>query len=389
MLNFEDTQAAFAYKSNAELRKSYYIFQFFQYNSLVNLGGKLAQVALKWYLPVGLFAKPTIYGQFVGGETLRETERTVNRLAQEGVQSVLDYGIEGKNSEADFDKTVKHLLEALHFVKNNDHVKLITVKVTGLGRFALLEKVHRADSLSASEMVEYERIRQRLHKICAAGLAANTGIFFDAEETWIQRPLDRLIEEMMEAYNQEKAIVYNTYQLYAASRLPYLKESYERAKQEGYHLGAKLVRGAYMEKERERARKMGYPSPIHADKPAVDHDYKAALDFCLEHIGQNLAFCAATHNEEDCKYLADQMEARGLPKDHSSVFFAQLYGMGDHITFNLAKEGFTATKYIPYGPVKEVIPYLIRRAQENSSVEGQTGRELNMITKEMKRRKLL
>lgn len=389
MPNFEDTEAAFAYKSNGALRKSYYIFQFFQFNTLVDWGGRLAQLALKWHLPVGMFAKPTIFGQFVGGITLRETERTVNRLAQSGVLGILDYAIEGKSTERAFDDTLAHKLEMLKYIKDNNNVKMISVKVTGMGRFSLLERVHRGDVLLLSEQKEYERLRQRLHKLCAAAEAASTGILFDAEETWIQGPLDSLIEEMMAHYNKDKAIVYNTFQLYATSRLPYLMESYEKALQGGYYLGAKLVRGAYMEKERERAEEKGYPSPIHVDKAAVDKDYNAALDYCLERFGKQMAFCAATHNEYSCQYLAEQIEARGLPKNHKYMFFAQLYGMGDHITFNLAKAGYTAAKLIPFGPVKEVIPYLVRRAQENSSVEGQTNRELNIITKEMKRRGLL
>lgn len=389
MPNFEDTEIAFAHVSNAQLRKSYYIFQFFQFNTLVDLGGKLAQWGLKWHLPVGLFAKPTIYGQFVGGVTLKETEKTVNRLAKSGVKGILDYAIEGKTTERAFDDTLKHKLEMLEYVKHNDNVKLISVKVTGLGKFSLLERVHRGDVLLQSEQKEYERLKARLHKLCAAAEEASTGILFDAEETWIQDPLDALIEEMMAHYNKEKAIVYNTYQLYAVSRLPKLKEDYEKAQKEGYILGAKLVRGAYMEKERERAAEMGYPSPIHKDKDAVDKDYNLGLDFCLDRFGKGIAFCAATHNEYSCKYLAEQIEARGLPKNHKYMFFAQLFGMGEHITFNLAKEGYTAAKLIPFGPVKEVIPYLVRRAQENSSVEGQTSRELSILTKEMKRRKLL
>lgn len=389
MPNFEDTEKAFAHVSNAQLRKSYYIFQFFQFNTLVDLGGKLAQWGLKWHLPVGLFAKPTIYGQFVGGVTLKETERTVDRLAKSGVKGILDYAIEGKTTERAFDDTLKHKLDMLEYVKHNDNVKLISVKVTGLGKFSLLERVHRGDTLLQSEQKEYERLRARLHKLCAAAEAASTGILFDAEETWIQGPLDALIEEMMAHYNKEKAIVYNTYQLYALSRLPKLKADYEKAQQEGYILGAKLVRGAYMEKERERAADMGYPSPIHKDKAAVDKDYNLGLDFCLDRFGKSIAFCAATHNEYSCQYLAEQIVARGLPKDHKYMFFAQLYGMGEHITFNLANDGYTAAKLIPFGPVKEVIPYLVRRAQENSSVEGQTSRELSIITKEMKRRKLL
>jgi proline dehydrogenase len=389
MPNFEDTEIAFANTSNAKLRKAYYIFQFFQFNSLVNMGGRLAQWGLKWHLPVGLFAKPTIFGQFVGGVTLRETDSTVNRLGKSGVYGILDYAIEGKTTERAFDDTLAHKLEMLRYVKNNPNVKMISAKVTGLGKFSLLERVHRGDVLLQSEQKEYERLRARLHKVCAAALDASTGILFDAEETWIQGPLDSLIEEMMAHYNKEKAIVYNTYQLYATSRLGKLKEDYEKAQKEGYILGAKLVRGAYMEKERERAAEMGYPSPIHVDKDAVDKDYNAGLDYCLDRFDNGMAFCAATHNEDSCRYLAEQIVARGLPKNHKYMFFAQLYGMGDHITFNLAKEGYTAAKLIPFGPVKEVIPYLVRRAQENSSVEGQTSRELNILTKEMKRRKLL
>lgn len=389
MPNFEDTEIAFANTSNAKLRKSYYIFQFFQYNALVDLGGRLAKWGLKWHLPVGLVAKPTIFGQFVGGVTLQETEQTVNRLAKSGVFGILDYAIEGKTTERAFDDTLAHKLETLEYIKSNNNVKMISVKVTGMGKFSVLERVHRGDTLLQSEQKEYDKLKARLHKLCAAAEKASTAILFDAEETWIQGPLDSLIEEMMAHYNKEKAIVYNTYQLYATSRLGKLKEDYEKAQQAGYILGAKLVRGAYMEKERERAEEMGYPSPIHADKDAVDKDYNAALDYCLDRFGKGMAFCAATHNEYSCQYMAEQIVARNLPKNHKYMFFAQLYGMGDHITFNLSREGYTTAKLIPYGPVKEVIPYLVRRAQENSSVEGQTGRELSILTQEMKRRKLL
>ncbi len=389
MPNFEDTEIAFANTSNAKLRKSYYIFQFFQHNMLVDLGGRLAKWGLKWGLPVGLFAKPTIFGQFVGGVTLKETERTVNRLSMSGVFGILDYAIEGKTTERAFDDTLAHKLETLEYIKHNNNVKMISVKVTGMGKFSVLERVHRGDVLLMSEQKEYDRLKERLHKLCAAAEEASTGILFDAEETWIQKPLDDLLEEMMTHYNKEKAIVYNTYQLYATSRLGKLKEDYEKAQKEGYILGAKLVRGAYMEKERDRAEEMNYPSPIHKDKDAVDKDYNEALDYCLDRFGNGIAFCAATHNEYSCKYMADEIEKRGLPKDHKYMFFAQLYGMGDHITFNLARAGYTTAKLIPYGPVKEVIPYLVRRAQENSSVEGQTGRELAILTTEMKRRGLL
>ncbi len=388
VVSFEDTKVAFESKSNWELKKAYGLFRLFSYNTLVDIGGRATQLALKLHLPIQPMVRYTIYEQFVGGETLRQVERSVNKLAGYDVKSVLDWGGEGMATEHEFDQTLKQHLKTLDYVSDNNHVKLVAVKVTGLGRFELLERVHRGDALLKREQQEFERIRERLHVLCKRAEEVKTGIFFDAEETWIQKPLDDLIEELMQHYNRERAIVYNTYQLYLHSRFAELKAHFEKADKGGYWLGAKLVRGAYMEKERERAKRMGYPSPVHKNKAAVDADYDAALQYALDRFGK-MSFCAATHNEKSCLFLAEQVSKLKIPNDHKYVFFAQLYGMGDHITYNLAKAGFTAAKLIPYGPVKEVVPYLVRRAQENSSVSGQVGRELAMVTREMKRRRLL
>lgn len=388
VVSFEDTQIAYDNKSNWKLRKAHGLFTLFNFNTLVDIGGRATQLALKLHLPIQPLVRHTIYDQFVGGENLRQVERTVNNLARYDVKSILDWGGEGMQTELEFDQTLQQHLKTLDYIQNNDNVKLVAVKVTGLGRFELLERVHRGDVLLRREEEEFKRIRERLHALCKRAEEVKTGIFFDAEETWIQGPLDALIEELMQYYNTERAIVYNTYQMYLHSRFDDLKAHFEKAEKEGYWLGAKLVRGAYMEKERERAKRMGYPSPIHKDKAAVDADYDAALQFALDRFGK-MAFCAATHNEKSCQLLAEQVSKLQIPNDHKYVFFAQLYGMGDHITFNLSKAGFTSAKLIPYGPVKEVVPYLVRRAQENSSVSGQVGRELNMVTQEMKRRSLM
>lgn len=388
IISFEDLEQAFAHKSDWQLRKAYGLFSLFKYNTLVNIGGRATQLALKLHMPIQPFVKHTIYEQFVGGESLKQVERTVNQLGAHNVKSILDWGGEGKTTEADFDRTLQQHLKTLDYVQHNNHVKLVAVKITGLGRFDLLARVHRGDTLLSREEKEYERIKERLHQLCERAEQVKTGIFFDAEETWIQAALDDLIEEQMRHYNKERAIVYNTYQLYLKDRFNDLKAHYEKAEKEGYWLGAKLVRGAYMEKERDRAEDKGYPSPVHEDKASVDLEYNTALVYCLDRFGR-IALCAATHNEYSCMFLADEVSKRNFPNDHKYVFFAQLFGMGDHITYNLARSGFTAAKLIPYGPVKEVVPYLVRRAQENSSVQGQVGRELTMITREMKRRGLL
>lgn len=383
--NFEDTQIAFAAKSDWQLRKSYQLFKLFSSEALVSLGTKFTPLALKFHLPITPFIKHTVYEQFCGGETIAECEKTINSLGASNIKTILDYGIEGKATEQEYDAVCKHKLDIIQFAKRNKYVTVMSAKVTGLARFALLEKLHAGKKLLAAEEKEWQRVKERIHTISKACKEADIQIYWDAEETWIQQPIDDLIDELMQHYNTEKAIVFNTIQLYCKNRLAYLMEAHQQAVKSGYVYGAKLVRGAYMEKERERATKMRYPSPIHENKQAVDRDYNAAIDYCLKNL-DTLSFCCASHNEYSNAYLAKRIDEKGIPRNHAHITFGQLYGMGENLTFNLAAAGYNALKLIPYGPVKDVIPYLLRRAQENSSVGGQVSRELMLLKKELDRR---
>jgi proline dehydrogenase len=384
-VNFEDTQTAFAAKSNWQLRKSYQLFKLFSSETLVSLGARLTPLALKFHLPISPFIKHTVYEQFCGGETLKECEVTIEQLGNSNIKTILDYGIEGKATEQEYEATCQHKLDTIRFAKNKKNVTVMSAKVTGLGRFELLEKIHAGKKLLASEEKEYTKLKERLHKISKACKDADIQIYWDAEETWIQQPIDDLIDELMQHYNTEKAIVFNTIQLYCKNRLAYLMEAHQQAAKKGYVYGAKLVRGAYMEKERERAKKMRYPSPIHENKQAVDRDYNAAIEYSLKNL-DTLSFCCASHNEYSNQYLAKRIDEKDIPRNHAHITFGQLFGMGENLTFNLGAANYNALKLIPYGPVKDVIPYLLRRAQENSSVGGQVSRELMLLKKELDRR---
>jgi len=385
---FEDTRIAFSHLSNFELRKAYYLYLSFNNPLLLKAGTSLASLAFRLHLPVEFIVKATAYRQFCGGETLDDCAETIERLAQSGILTALQYSVETKATEADYNETAQELVNAVDYASKNRHVKVVCSKLTGLGSFELFEKLHANGSLNHEDNKALERIRQRLELICSFAAKAEVELFFDAEESWIQRPIDMLIEEMMLRYNKERAIVYNAFQLYRTDRLDFLKASHEKAKAAKVVLGAKLVRGAYMEKERQRAKRKGYPSPIYPDKAATDKAYNEALAFCVKNI-DGISCCAATHNEESCLHLMSLLDARGIRRNHPHLFFSQLYGMGEHLTYNLAREGFTVAKLVPYGPVREAIPYLIRRAEENSSLTGQVGRELQMIAKEMRRRGLV
>jgi proline dehydrogenase len=384
-LNFDDTKVAFSHKTDWQLRKSFGLFLMFSNQHIVNLGTFATQTALKWHLPVSPFIKYTIFEQFCGGETLTDCEKTIEHLAERGVESILDYGVEAKHSEKEYEYTCRQILKSIDYAGKHEHAKVVSVKITGLARFELLKKLHSANKISFSDKKEFIKVKDRLHQIGNAALNNNVQIYFDAEETWIQKPLDELITGLMAAYNKNKPIIFNTIQLYCKERLGYLMSEHQNAAKLGYYYGAKLVRGAYMEKERERAKKHGYPSPIHPNKTAVDHDYNAAIDYCLKNL-DTLAFCCASHNEYSNLYCARRMDEKKIPRNHEHVAFGQLYGMGENLTFNLAKAGYNAQKLIPFGPVKDVMPYLIRRAEENSSVGGQVSRELALIKKELKRR---
>lgn len=384
MISFDNTENAFKGKTNADLNRSYWLFKLISNPSLVKLGASTAPLALSMGFK-GLFKK-TIFRQFVGGETINDCDRTIAELGRFHIGTILDYSVEGKESESDFDACCRETIATIHKAKGNEHIPFCVFKVTGLARFALLEKVSAGTALSAEETKEYTRVKQRVQQICEEAQRADQPIFIDAEESWIQPAIDDLADENMQRFNQQKAIVYNTFQLYRKDRLDFLKATIARARAGNYHAGAKLVRGAYMEKERKRAAEQNYPSPIQDTKEHSDRDYNLALEECLKNIAI-MGLCAGTHNEQSSLYLVQLMKNHSIADNDPRVYFSQLLGMSDHISYNLALAGYNVAKYVPYGPIREVMPYLIRRAQENTSVKGQTGRELGLIIKEKARRK--
>jgi len=385
-LTFNNTEIAFRSKSNGELERAYWLFKIISSNFLTKVGPPITNFALHVGLPIKGLIRKTIFDHFCGGETIAGCEATIQQLAKQGVGTILDYSVEGEESEEAFDHVLDETLQTIERAKKDQHIPFSVFKVTGLGRFDLLAKINANETLSDSEKSEYEKVKWRVNSICEAAYTANIAVLVDAEHTWIQDVIDDLAREMMQKYNREKAIVYNTYQMYRHDELAALKAEFYLAQTDGFYLGAKIVRGAYMEIERERAEKMGYPSPIQPDKASSDRDYNLAIQFCLDHIDQ-IGLMAGTHNEYSSALLAEEIDKRGIARNDQRIYFAQLLGMSDNLSFNLSEAGYNVAKYMPYGPVKAVMPYLFRRAQENTSVAGQTGRELGLIMAEKKRRK--
>jgi proline dehydrogenase len=386
MLSFNNTEVAFSGKSKNDLNRSYWLFKMVSNSAFVNAGKTMTTFAIRTHLPIKALIKATIFKQFCGGETIAECDKTIKELAKFNIGTILDYSVEGKETEHDFDACKSETISTIEKAKKEKHIPFCVFKVTGLARFDLLEKVSSREPLSTEEQKEFGRVQLRVSSICKAAHDTSVPIFIDAEESWIQEAIDNLANQMMVLYNAERPIVYNTYQLYRKDRFAYLRHSFDKAKEGNYYLGAKLVRGAYMEKERLRASEKGYPSPIQDTKENTDHDYDAAVEFCIENYGR-VAICAGTHNEQSSMKLANLMQEKRIELSNNHIYFSQLLGMSDHISYNLANEGYNVAKYVPYGPVSEVLPYLIRRAQENTSVKGQTGRELSLIIKEKERRK--
>ncbi len=401
-VSFENTEFAFEYKSDKQLKKARFLFSLMGYPWLVKLGTRLTPWAVKSGLPVKGLIRNTIFTQFVGGETLQQTATVASRLGEYGVQVILDYGVEGgDDGEAGFDHAKEEFIRVIEYAATQPNIPFMSVKVTGFARFALLEKLDTAmhqkqgslmkrflsavDELGPAEKEEWHRVRHRMMGICEIAAAKKVGVLIDAEESWIQDPVDALTILMMDTFNKERCVVYNTIQHYRHDRLQFLIDSHEAAKERGFILGAKLVRGAYMEKERKRAEEMNYPSPIQPDKEASDRDYNNGVRFCMDHLDR-IALIVASHNEQSNMLAVQLLQEKSLPNNHPHVHFSQLYGMSDNITFNLAHAGCSVSKYLPFGPIEDVIPYLMRRAQENTSVGGQTGRELLLINKELKRR---
>lgn len=385
-VSFDNTEIAFKGKSDADLNKAYFLFKLIGNPSLVKVGDVMTNIALSLHIPIGWAIKGNIFKQFCGGETIAECARATRILDKGNIGTILDYSVEGKESEEDFDATMEETLRTIETANNNDHIPFCVFKVTGIARFALLEKINAQVKLSESEQAEWNRVQARVDRICELSTKTGTPVFIDAEDSWIQDAIDHLANEMMEKYNIQKAIVFNTIQLYRHDRLEFLKQCHAHAAAKGYKLGFKLVRGAYMEKERARAMEKGYLDPIQPNKEAADRDFDMAVAYCIDHI-DDIAICCGSHNEESSMKLAMLMDKKGIARNDKRVYFAQLFGMSDHISFNLANGGYNVAKYVPYGPIREVIPYLIRRAKENTSVKGQTGRELSLIMKERKRRK--
>jgi proline dehydrogenase len=388
-VDFNNTQTAFAYKSNRELIRDYQIFRLINVGWLVDIGTKTASRMMDMGIktPVAMGMRPTIYAVFCGGDSLELATKKINHLYEYGVRSILDYGVEGKESEEDFQRTEDAIRQAIFFAKNYNAVDIVCSKFTGLIPLSILERLHAKETLSPTERPVFETAKSRIYNLAQLAHDNNVSLFVDAEESWIQQPLDDLTWDLMSKFNKEKPIIYNTVQLYRKDRLQFFKEQAEKAKQAGFIYAVKLVRGAYMEKEEIRASKMGYDNPIQISKSHTDNDYNEAVKYAIENIG-HVAICVATHNEESTLLAIQLMQQGNLSNNHPHIHFSQLLGMSDHITFNLAKKGYNTSKYMPYGPVKDVIPYLIRRAQENTSVSGQMGRELKLLKQEVRRRKL-
>jgi proline dehydrogenase len=389
-LSFDNTEKAFAHKSNRDLRKAYWLFKTFAYPAVVKYGPSLTNTALNLGLPIKGFIKKTIFHQFCGGETIAESFPAARQLYQKNIGAILDYSVEGEGRGEDFMKAFGELQKVIIEATDKPEYPFAVFKCTGIGMTSMFENVSNyimtGESTDKRDSLDYQHFRSRFEALCKLAYENHTKLFIDAEESWIQPAIDEIVYNNIAVYNTESAIIYNTIQMYRKGMVEEIAYRIQEARAGGYKLGLKLVRGAYMEKEAERAEEMGYPNPIQNSKEDTDRDYNEALKLCFENRDV-VSICAGTHNEESSLLLVELIEEAGLEKNDDRFWFAQLFGMSDHISYNLADAGFNVAKYLPYGPVKEVLPYLSRRAQENTSVKGQAGRELSLINKELKRRK--
>lgn len=383
---FNNTQVAFALKSDTELDRAYFLFKMIANQPLVRIGTAVTNFALKANLPVEGLIRATVFDHFCGGVNEVDCLSVVDKMYTKGVSSVLDYSVEGKEEEEQFDAALEMTLKTIEFAKERMAIPFAVFKPTGFGRFELYQKLGEKQILTVNEQAEWDRVLVRFDLVCKEAHSKNVALLIDGEESWMQDAADDLVTEMMSKYNKEKAIVFNTLQMYRWDRIDYLKKLHEKAKNEGFFIGMKLVRGAYMEKENVRAEEKGYPSPICASKEATDENYDAAVHYMIEHLDIMSVF-AGTHNELSTYSLMKLMQEKGIKTSDDRIWFGQLYGMSDNISYNLADHGYNVSKYLPFGPVKDVMPYLIRRAEENTSVAGQTSRELEMIKAERSRRK--
>lgn len=384
---FDNTEIAFALKSDSELERAYFLFKMISIEPLVRIGTAATNFALKAHLPIEGLIRSTVFDHFCGGVNEEDCLPVINKMYEKGVSSVLDFSVEAKESEKEFDYARDVTLKIIEFCKEIKAIPIAVFKPSGFGRFYLYEKISKGTPLTGKEQEEWHKVVERFDVVCKKAKANNVAVLIDAEESWIQDAADALITQMMEKYNTEKPIVFNTLQMYRHDRLAFLRNEHEKAKKGHYFLGYKLVRGAYMEKENDRAEDMGYESPICQSKAATDDNFNAGLNYMLDHLSCMSLF-AGTHNEASSYLLMDLMAEKGIKNNDPRVWFGQLYGMSDHISFNLADNGYNVAKYVPFGPVKDVMPYLIRRAEENTSVAGQTGRELALLAREKDRRRI-
>lgn len=385
---FDNTEIAFSLKSDSELERAYFLFKMISIEPLIRIGTAATNFALKANLPIEGLIRSTVFDHFCGGVNEEDCLPVINRMFLNGVSSVLDYSVEGKESEEEFDSTMNTILNIIDFAKDIDAIPIAVFKPTGFGRLDLYEKVGSGEVLTQSEQEAWAHVVNRFDIVCKKSKENDVAVLIDSEESWMQDATDAVVTTMMQKYNTEKPIVYNTLQMYRHDRLAFLKDEHQKAKEGNYYLGYKLVRGAYMEKENDRAKERGYTSPICISKSATDENFDKALNYMIDNLDAMSLF-AGTHNENSAYLLMQLMASKNLKNNDNRIWFGQLYGMSDHISFNLADKGYNVAKYIPFGPVKDVMPYLIRRAEENTSVAGQTGRELALLTKEKKRRKAL
>lgn len=386
LVSFSDTARAFQFKSTRKLRQSFWLFKLMSNPTLMRVISRSTVWAIHAGLPVESLVRNTVFRHFCGGESITESGKVVKDLERAQIGTILDFSVEGDSNEENFQKTKDEIIRIIQVAKLNPSIPYTSVKVTGLARLTLLQRVQEKSQLSQEEKVEFEEVRKRIHEICLNAYHSSLPVYFDAEESWIQETIDGMAEEMMQIFNKESCIVLTTLQMYRVDRLNYLKILIEKARTEEFLIGVKLVRGAYWEKEMNRAREIAVPSAVHISKQATDEDFDEAVSLCLRNLNL-ITLCAGTHNEESTSRLIGLMKELGIPNNHPNVFISQLYGMSDHITYNLAAEGYNVTKYVPYGPVRSVIPYLVRRAEENTAIAGQMSRELRMITNELKRRR--
>lgn len=386
-VDFDQIEIAFKAKSDKALKKRHFIFSTMKWPWLVSMGTFMTKFSLSAGLPVKGMVKSTIFDIFCGGESLETCTDACDELERYGIGAIFDYSVEGEKTETGFDATTNEVLETIKCAAKSEVMKFAAFKITGIGAFDLLAKIHANEELKIAEQEAYKRIEDRVERICALAYDLGVTVLIDAEETWIQKPIDDLTIDMMRKYNKEKAVVYYTFQMYCHAMLDNLKKLHKDSKEGGYILGAKLVRGAYMEKERERAGELGYTDPIQPNKASTDDDFNAAVEHCIENLDE-IGLFAGSHNEESNYKLTLLLDEHKLKPNDSRVYFGQLYGMSDHISFNLSHGGYNVIKYVPYGPLKATIPYLIRRAAENTSVKGQSGRELVLVQKELRRRKM-